>query len=159
MERKHTKIFLYLLLMIFNLGDVLTTMVGISRGARETNPVTLFLWSHIGFLPTALLKLFLPFLIFFFWEYLGRKSVEGKKWISWIVLICVFVFAVVSISNTIQIFWQVFLRRKLQALLSFFRYCKLRLAVSPFRGTLLTLGRNFFIFFISLILQSETAKA
>lgn len=105
MERKHTKIFLYLLLMIFNLGDVLTTMVGISRGARETNPVTLFLWSHIGFLPTALLKLFLPFLIFFFWEYLGRKSVEGKKWISWIVLICVFVFAVVSISNTIQIFW------------------------------------------------------
>ena len=89
MEKTWVKVCLYLLLTVFNVTDVLSTFYTLQheQGSAEANPITLFLWSHIGIIGALIIKLALPLVWWLTVEFFCRKSRGGKQFISCLVIL------------------------------------------------------------------------
>ena len=88
---------LILWFVVFNIMDVITTMLGLLMGATEQNPIPEFMGWPLFFV----LKLFIvPTLLYLIWRRTERKFGGEAMWAMWVLPISL---ALVALWNSTQV--------------------------------------------------------
>lgn len=94
----------YMILVIFNAADVITTMIGLQLGAIEGDKETVFLMQHLGIVEALLIKFFSIVFVGLIAVYFhGRSSLDYRIFIVAFGLGVAYYIKV--IINNLQVIW------------------------------------------------------